>query len=84
MGDRRADDGELMSTLNRYDLGRECRVPPGARVVELKMCECCGNWFVRGNRDRVCRPCHAQYVPLVVVTDPEVEQLMSVEHPILQ
>lgn len=41
-----------------------CRVPTGAAVVELKICETCGFLFARKNRDRNCFRCHSNPVPL--------------------
>ena len=57
----------MSTSINRY-LGdmdpRECRVPPGARLVSLKYCEACGGLFARSNGDKYCRPCHASPAPL--------------------
>lgn len=33
--------------LNRYFIPLECRVPAGAKVMELKYCEVCGKCFAR-------------------------------------
>lgn len=53
--------------LNRYlgDMSPcECIVPPGAKLVQLKYCENCGMLFTRRNKDKICRPCHSNPVPL--------------------
>jgi hypothetical protein len=59
----------------------ECRVPPGAIVVRVKICETCGFPFIT-RLDKNCHRCHANPVPLGRTTLEILEDLKN-ELPIL-
>jgi hypothetical protein len=63
----------------------ECVVPVGAQIVELKLCESCGFLFTRRNRDRFCRKCHSNPVPLGRELEFEIlRELFEEEKPLAQ
>jgi hypothetical protein len=55
----------------------DCRVPAGAILVSIKICECCGNPFYRKDRDKYCRRCHALEMPLSPVASEILEDLAT-------
>ena len=58
--------------------------PLNGDARELKYCECCGYLFVT-SRDRYCRRCHANPVPLGKnVTVEVLEELMRSETAVMQ
>jgi hypothetical protein len=63
----------------------ECIVPPGAKIVDIKLCETCGFAFVRANQDRNCRRCHSRPEPLGREVEMEIlRELFESERPVAQ
>ena len=73
--------GALLGIMPRVE---DCRIPEGAIIVRLKICECCGFLFT-SDGDRYCRRCHSNPEPLARDVELAIlQELMDQQSPLPQ